>query len=59
MRDQYAPGVCRQRQHLWIAYAHQPGRMSGLKLNPGLTPQRGFYDDVVEVGVGLKTHAHV
>ena len=38
--------------------AHQPGRMGRLKVNAGLTPKSGFHDNVVEVGIGLKTHAH-
>jgi hypothetical protein len=42
-----------------IYYASEIRHVSYLEVYAWLTPQRGFYDNVIKVGVCLKTYAHI
>jgi hypothetical protein len=51
MRDKHSPLLCHQRQHFLILYASQVRGVGRLDVYAWLAPQRGFYDNVVEVGI--------
>jgi hypothetical protein len=58
MGDQNSALIRRQLEHRGISQASKPGSLCGLEIDAGFQAERSSDDDLIQIGVSLKTHAH-